>query len=65
MSVNRSTGGRKLELNEDDDDEETEKEDPDKADENVSNIRERRFREFASIEYNGEIYMVILFYFKK
>jgi len=34
----------------------------DRIDESVTNVRERRFREFASIEYNGEIYMVVEFY---
>ncbi|UJR13935.1 hypothetical protein I4U23_000940 [Adineta vaga] len=29
----------------------------DKSNEHVSNARERRFREFASVEYNDEIYM--------
>ncbi len=42
----------------DDDDGENDKDESDKMNENVSNMREKRFLEFASIEYNGEIYMV-------
>jgi hypothetical protein len=47
----------------DDDDDEKKKDetdDSDKMNENVSNMRERRFREFASVVYNEEIYMVSL-----
>ena len=51
--------------NDDKDDEEEEEEseeDKDKVnedvDEHVSNLRERRFREFASVEYRDEIFMV-------
>ncbi len=47
----------KDEFDEDDDDEENEKDVSDKIEENVTNARERRFREFASVEYNDEIYM--------
>jgi len=43
----------------DDDEDEKDKQDLEKSDEHVTNMREKRFREFASIEYNGEIYMVI------
>ncbi len=42
----------------DDDDGDNDKDESDKMNENVSNMREKRFLEFASIEYNGEIYMV-------
>ena len=51
---------KKEDLDEDDEDDEdeTEKIDLDKSDENVSNLRERRFRDFASIEYRDEIFMV-------
>ena len=49
----------------DDDDEEDEEEEVGKkeveeenANERVSNLRERRFRDFASIEYRDEIFMV-------
>ncbi|CAF3945148.1 unnamed protein product [Rotaria sp. Silwood2] len=46
----------------DDDDDDDDDEDDDDNESNttvqtVSNMRERRFREFASIEYNGQIYM--------
>ena len=43
----------------DDDDDEKEKKKSDVGDESISSLREKRFREFASIEYNGEVYMVI------
>jgi hypothetical protein len=51
---------KKENLDEDDEDDEDENEkiDLDKADENVSNLRERRFRDFASVEYRDEIFMV-------
>jgi hypothetical protein len=62
---NRSIERKKKDIDEDDDDddddnkdEEKEKDEVDPTEENVSNIRERRFRDFASIEYNEEIYMV-------
>ena len=45
----------------DDDDEDKQqgnKDGSDKNEEHVANVRERRFRDFASVEYNGEIYMV-------
>lgn len=44
---------------EDDDDEDNEKDgEEENADEDVSNLRERRFRQFASVEYRDEIFMV-------
>jgi hypothetical protein len=55
---------KKENLDDDDEDEEDENEkiDSDKIDENVSNLRERRFRDFASVEYHDEIFMVNSFY---
>lgn len=51
--------------NDDEDDEDDEEEEDgkktteeDNADEHVSNLRERRFRDFASVEYRDEIFMV-------
>ncbi len=49
-------------LDDDDDDDDDDENESDRADESVTNIRERRFREFGSIEYNDEIYMVVEFY---
>ncbi len=46
----------------DDDDDENDKDALDRTDENITNFREKRFRDFASMEYNGEIYMVVWFY---
>ena len=44
---------------EDDDDDEKESRDEEgKTDEQATNARERRFHQFASVEYDGEIYMV-------
>jgi hypothetical protein len=51
-----------LDDDDDDIDDNVDENEIDKTDESVTNIRERRFREFASIEYNGEIYMVAEFY---
>ncbi|CAF2997501.1 unnamed protein product [Rotaria sp. Silwood2] len=52
---------RRKDIDDDDDDdvddEENDKDDLNIADKTISNIRERRFRDFASIEYNEEIYM--------
>ncbi|CAF0871345.1 unnamed protein product [Adineta steineri] len=42
---------------EEDDDDENNNDELDRADEKVKNIREKRFRDFSSLEYNGEIYM--------
>jgi len=47
----------------DDDDDENEKDELDTTDDSTTSLRERRFRDFASVEYNEEIYMVIYFYF--
>ncbi|CAF0730642.1 unnamed protein product [Adineta ricciae] len=41
----------------DDEDEKTDRDRLESNDENVGNLREKRFREFGSVEYNGEIYM--------
>jgi len=54
---NRFIEQKKDEFDEDDDEEENEKDVSDKIEENVTNVREKRFREFASVEYNDEIYM--------
>lgn len=43
----------------DDDDDDGEERSEENTDENIDNLRQRRFREFASVEYMGEIYMVI------
>ncbi|CAF4634784.1 unnamed protein product [Rotaria socialis] len=56
---------RKLADNDDDDDDDDEDEDDDKNeldknDEVKTNPREKRFREFSSVEYNGDIYMTPL-----
>jgi hypothetical protein len=62
FSKNRSIEASKNIDDDDDDDdneEEKDKEEMDITDESISSVRERRFRSFASIEYNGEIYMVI------
>jgi hypothetical protein len=56
-SRNRSFKQRRDDIDEDDDD----KNEFDKIDESVTNIRERRFRQFASIEYNDEIFMVVYY----
>ncbi|CAF1467340.1 unnamed protein product [Adineta ricciae] len=51
---------RYLDDEDDEKDDEVEKTDRDTLennDENVGNLREKRFREFGSVEYNGEIYM--------
>ncbi|CAF0962475.1 unnamed protein product [Adineta steineri] len=56
----------KKDLDDDDDDEEEDDDDNsnndelDRSDEKVKNIREKRFRDFSSLEYNGEIYMTPL-----
>jgi hypothetical protein len=55
---NRLIDRKKEDFDEDDDEKENEKDNFEKPDENVMNMRERRFREFASVEYNDEIYMV-------
>ena len=46
----------------DDEDEETIRDTLENNDDNVGNVREKRFREFGSVEYNGEIYMVTNIY---
>ncbi|CAF1221406.1 unnamed protein product [Adineta ricciae] len=53
---------REIQFDDDDDDDDDEakakdSDDADKFNEHGSNPRERRFREFASVEYNDEIYM--------
>ncbi|CAF4659408.1 unnamed protein product [Rotaria sp. Silwood1] len=51
---------RRKNIDDDDDvdDEENEKDDLNTTDKSINNVRERRFCDFASIEYNGEIYMI-------
>lgn len=55
---------QKRRKDDDDDDEDDEEEggkkeaEEENADEHVSNLRERRFRDFASVEYRDEIFMV-------
>ncbi|CAF2150068.1 unnamed protein product [Rotaria magnacalcarata] len=55
---------KKLADDDDDDDEDEDEDDDknelDKNDEVKTNSREKRFREFSSVEYNGEIYMTPL-----
>lgn len=57
---------KRYDLDEDDDDDDDDnkqqgdKDGSDQTDEHVANVRERRFRDFASVEYNGEIYMTPL-----
>ena len=63
-AVERNKENRYDDDDDDDDDDEEHKQQEskdgsDKADDHVANVRERRFRDFASVEYNGEIYMVI------
>ncbi len=61
---NRQIEGRKhIDDDDDDDDDENEKDELDTTDDSTISLRERRFRDFASVEYNEEIYMVIYFYF--
>ncbi|CAF3582239.1 unnamed protein product [Rotaria sordida] len=48
---------RRKDIDDDNDDEENVKDDLNRTDKSVTNIYERRFHDFASIEYNGEIYM--------
>ena len=55
---NRLIDRKKEDFDEDDDDKENDKDNLEKSDAEVTNMRERRFREFASVEYNDEIYMV-------
>ncbi len=63
FSKHRSIEASKIidEDEDDDDDDKKDKEEMDRTDESITSIRERRFRSFASLEYNGEIYMVIDF----
>jgi hypothetical protein len=60
---NRQIERRKHIDDDDDDDDENEKDELDTTDDSTTSLRERRFRDFASVEYNEEIYMVIYFYF--
>jgi hypothetical protein len=48
----------KIDDDDDDDDDDNARIEAEQIDEPISNARERRFRDFASIEYNGDIYMV-------
>ncbi|CAF0982200.1 unnamed protein product [Rotaria sordida] len=53
---------RRKDIDDDDDDEENDRDDLNRTDKRITNIYERRFHDFGSIEYNGEIYMVVYVY---